>query len=265
MAKRPARTWTLVLSLGLPLVVVGGAAMVITFATLIDVARINGLPFPEMFPIVVDVGMVGTMITAAQLRLRGVDGRWLAYLAFIVLSLVSVVANGTHALHAADMTLTTPWAASLIGAVPSATLLVITHLVMKLIPDEKERMKLQQAREKHHLTETSKAVQGVTSHKPHPGDSSHAAMDEHPASGTREPSPTLTLVPTGAPQAGAVNFEEVQEQVLAHIAATGDKPTGKLVGEWLGGKSAKTGQRLLSKMTDNGLIETERQAVGGLP
>ena len=64
--RQPSRTWSTVLSLGIPLTIVGIASMMITFATVIDVARVNGIPFPVVFPIVVDVGMIATMITAAQ-------------------------------------------------------------------------------------------------------------------------------------------------------------------------------------------------------
>lgn len=249
--KTPARTWTLVLSLGAPLLVVGGAAMMITFATLIDVARINGLPFPEVFPIVVDVGMVASMVTAAQLRRLGIDGQWLAYCAFFVLSLVSVVANGTHALSTADLARTTPWAASLIGAVPSATLLVITHLVMKLVPDERERAKLQALR---HRAEprTVSAVPApappleVTSAAPSPVAAASPARTV-PAAPAAE---ALRLVPK--PAAPGLEESEVRERVLEHLRVQGARPTGAVVGEWLGGKSAKTGQRFLARMDEDG-------------
>lgn len=231
--------------------------MLITFATLIDVARINGLPFPEVFPVVVDVGMVASMITAAQFRLRGITGRWLAYLAFMVLSLVSVVANATHAQGAADLSQTTIWASALVGAVPSATLLVITHLVMKLIPDEKERTKLLLARERQTRTESSTAQSASAK----PGAPRRVAMSTRSADVSSDASPALTLVPVTADQSGA-DSAEVQEMILAHVAETGEKPTGKVVGEWLGGKSAKTGQRFLAKMAERQPHEHELEAVG---
>lgn len=146
--KHPSRTWSLVLTLGIPLAIVGASAMAISYATLIDVARVNGPPLPELFPVLVDVGTVATMVAAAQFRHRGVNGRWLAYATFIALSAVSIVANSTHAWRAADMTVTTPWAAALLAATPPAALLAITHLVMLLVPDQKERAKLHTARER---------------------------------------------------------------------------------------------------------------------
>ncbi|MGO2061598.1 DUF2637 domain-containing protein [Leucobacter sp. UCMA 4100] len=260
--KKPVRTWATLLTLGLPLLIVGLAAMMITFATLIDVARVNGLPFPEVFPVVVDVGMIASMIVAAQFRLKGIDGRWLAYLAFIVLSLVSVLANANHAQQTADMALTTPWAASLIGAVPSATLLVITHLVMKLIPDEKERQKLSTIREKQHLAPARPPVQAKAaepaSKQPLPTLESAADSTEVKA---ETPGGEITVL-RPLPLAEEKTDEEVETLVLEFIETNGTRPTGKVVGEWLGGKSAKTGQRFMQKMEQNNVLNEGIHLVG---
>lgn len=243
--KQPSRTWSLVLSLGIPLAIVGVSAMAISYATLIDVARVNGLPLPELFPVLVDVGTVATMIAAAQFRLRGVNGRWLAYATFIALSAVSIVANSTHAWRAADMSVTTPWAAALLAATPPAALLAITHLVMMLVPDEKERAKIQREREKDR----------VVVNAPKERRSEQRPIQIHPelatqAETTREP---LRLVSeaTKAPIA-QVSDSAVAEKVLAHVAEYGERPTGAVVGDWLGGKSAKTGQRFLAKLDATG-------------
>ncbi|GAA2823230.1 hypothetical protein FB468_1717 [Leucobacter komagatae] len=245
MKNKPTRNWHLVLTLGIPLTIVGASAMAISYATLIDVARVNGLPLPELFPVLIDVGTVATMIAAAQFRLRGIDGRWLAYVAFIALSAVSIVANASHAWRAADMTVTTPWAAAVLAATPPAALLAITHLVMMLIPDEKERAKLQAVREKQAEAEA-----------PHRQSTQQAASV--PASpvapaavvaAVSAPAAPLRLVEQNKP--AAADQAEVRNKVLAHIAEHGEKPTGAIVGDWLG-KSYKTGQRFLQKLEESG-------------
>lgn len=257
--KQPSRTWSTVLSLGIPLTIVGIASMMITFATLIDVARVNGIPFPVVFPIVVDVGMIATMITAAQFRLRGISGQWIAYVWFFTLSAVSVVANGTHALSTADMTQTTPWAASLIGAVPSATLLVITHLVMKTIPDENERAKLHALKERAHLAAARSAqpIQETVATVASPAPQLQETKREiAPAEVEIESIPALSK-----PRTTPVDQELVRARVLDHFTVSGERPTGVIVGEWLGGKSAKTGQRFLAKLEDEGAFDSPKPAL----
>lgn len=274
MAKKPTRSWGMVMSLGIPLAIVGASAMAISYATLIDVARVNGLPLPELYPILVDVGTVGTMIAASQFRMRGLPGRWLAYTSFILLSCVSIVANATHAWSAADLTVTTPWAAAILAATPPATLLAITHLVMMLIPDEKERAKLQALRERADGTSTrpTPAPKPARKEAPIPKEAvtnlpvlvtvAPERVDlEHPQSETLASAPGLSLETSSEDtqpiQMVALPVDQsdaaVQELVLRHLLVEGKRPTGKQVGEWLG-KTPKTGQRFLKKMEDEGLF-----------
>lgn len=236
MAKKPARTWHMVVSLGIPLTIVGVSAMAISYVTLIDVARVNGLPLPELFPILIDVGTVTCMIAAAQFRLRGIGGRWLAYVTFILLSVVSIIANASHAWRAADMMITTPWAAALLAATPPTALLAITHLVMTLIPDEKERTRLQAQRDREAAPQSGKAPKAD-------------AVAATPINQSGAESGTLRLVKSPAM---SVDQGAVREQIRAHYQATSERPTGAKVGEWLGGKSAKTGQRFLTKLEESG-------------
>ncbi len=135
MTMKPLKTRTFIITLALPLPVVGIAAMAVSYATLIDVARLNDLPLPELFPIIIDTGTIACMVAAAQFKLRKIKGRGLAYTTFLLLSAVSVAANGTHAQIAADFNHTTPLGAALIAAVPPLTLLSVTHLVMNLLPE----------------------------------------------------------------------------------------------------------------------------------
>lgn len=245
MAKKPARNWTMVASLGIPLSIVGVSAMAISYATLIDVARVNGLPLPELFPILVDVGTVATMIAAAQFRMRGVSGLWLAYSTFILLSLVSIVANATHAWRAADMTVTNPVAAAILAATPPTALLAITHLVMMLVPDEKERAKLNAIRDRSMQEQVAQKAEPKLPARVAAADAPAAAVAVKPALAVSSAAP-LRLVTE------AQERDEVREQILRYTLENGSRPTGAIVGEWLGGKSAKTGQRKLSEMTAAG-------------
>lgn len=257
MAKKPARTWTMVLSLGIPLSIVGAVAMAISYATLIDVARVNGLPLPELFPILVDVGSVTTMIAAAQFRLRGISGRWLAYSTFAVLSVVSIVANASHAGRAADLSVTTPWAAMVLAATPPAILLAITHLVMMSIPDDKERAKLQLQREKDRERAIDTAERKPQTAPPRPMQVPEAATRQQPVSVSADVSSPLAPAAVAEPQdrtpvEWSLHEQEkpvdVKAMVLAYHEEHGKNPTGAIVGEWLGGKSAKTGQRFLKEL-----------------
>jgi hypothetical protein len=270
----------MVLSLGVPLVIVGVSAMAISYATLIDVARVNGIPLPELFPVLVDVGTVATMIAAAQFRLRGVSGRWLAYTTFILLSGVSIVANATHAGRAADLTVTTPWAAAILAATPPAVLLAITHLVMMLVPDEKERAKLQALREQSERKAASAPQQTVTSPRrevtarhqaaaqlPEVNPAKEVSDDTAPVSVVDQYPAPLQLVQREEtmvqPKRSKASTDDtiVLERVLNYVEEQGKRPTGAIVGDWLGGKTSKTGQRFMQKHEDEISRIEEREAV----
>lgn len=296
--KRSGRTWGQILSLGVPLAVVGVSAMAISYATLIDVAKVNGLPLPELFPVLIDVGTVAAMVAAAQFRVNGLKGRWLAYTTFVALSVVSIVANSTHAGRAADLTMTTAWAAALLAATPPAALLAITHLVMMLIPDEKERAKIQAAKEEAAAVDAKRTEPQLPTQPPlrvvtrdgHPRGEAIALTPRPHVSAMQDKRETVTapypdtqastqvmldtgpvLVPelaepvslpmseteagtTPVVASGEVSADWVGDQVLAFIREHGKKPTGAMVGEWLGGKSPKTGQRFLRELTDTGPV-----------
>lgn len=258
MAKAPARTWATILSQAIPLSIVAVVAMAISYATLIDVARVNGLPLPELFPILIDVGSISCMISAGTFRRMGIGGRWLAYTTFALLSCVSIVANASHAGRAADMTLTTPWIAAVLAAVPPIVLIALTHLVMKAIPDEKERAKLHAVREAQARREQSQTV--TARPEPKPFDRPQPRSEATPVSmPTAEPAKTtaLRLVDETPRPVADVPDAEVEQKVLAYVAAEGKRPTGQVVADWLGGKSAKTGQRFLTRMDDAGLFDQD--------
>ena len=257
MAKKPSRTWGFAggMSPGLLIVVVG--SMAISFPTLTDVASLAGLPFPFAYPFIVDGGMLVGAVGAANKRLRGLPVRR-TYLGFAVLAIVSVVANAVHSAVAADP-MVPIWAAAILGAVPPATLLWATHEVMDLIPDEKERAKLQALREK---SDAKPAPRHVDAEPARDQRLPLAApvVDATPAraaalamTGTRDEVPApLSLV---TPQDEVADRETVRARVLTYIATEGKRPAGKLVGEWLGGKTPKTGQRFLAAMEEAGAFE----------
>lgn len=133
------RDWWSVLSLLVPLVIVGVAGMAMSYVTLIEVARVNGIPIPELFPVLVDMGTVACMIGAAQFRRFGMPGRMYATVTFFFLSSISVFANATHASRVVDVTSTSLWITIALATTPPVTMSAITHIVVKLIPDQKER------------------------------------------------------------------------------------------------------------------------------
>lgn len=256
MSKRPTRTWAMVASLGIPLSVVGVSAMAVSYATLIDVARVNGLPLPELFPVLVDVGTVACMIAAAQFRMRGMPGRWLAYLTFVALSAVSIVANASHAWRTADLTITNVWAATLLAATPPAALLAITHLVMMLIPDEKERAKLLAQRERQDAL-TSKRNPTTPTTVTSSGQSSSRVVQHAAVAGGAQ---QLRLIePSSSIEKDAVKAE-AGRRAVEYFRTEGRRPTGALVGEWLGGRTPKTGQRLMAALEAEGRFDEPADA-----
>lgn len=280
MAKKPSRTWGFVggMSPGLLIVVVG--SMAISFPTLTDVATLAGLPFPVAYPFIVDGGMLVGAVGAANKRLRGLP-TLRTYLGFAVLAVVSVVANAVHSAVEADP-IVPIWAAAVLGAVPPATLLWATHEVMDLVPDEKERAKLQALRER---PDSAPVRRSEAEKKPVPerkvpersefgqGEVAVSAVSptaraERPlvaavpaaAARTEVPAP-MGLLADATPQVLPVSDEEVRDRVVGYMRKEGRRPTGKLVGDWLGGKTSKTGQRFMKRMEDDGLLEMEMVAV----
>lgn len=270
-AKNQRRTWAGVTALVVPLVVVGVAAMAISYATLISVARVNGMPLPELFPVLIDVGTVACMVAAAQFRSHGINGRWLAYTTFAALSAISVFANATHAVDAADLSATTVGVAVLLAATPPAALLAITHIVMQLVPDAKEREKIAAAAAMRHpiardpLGEATPLTRQRTRNK--------SVASRHTLSGTTSRAPETTrkagdatadrddvtspLSPRAMHDAtgdtGAAGNASSRtgaswgvDTRIREVVTAGGMPTGKEVGEWLGGKSSRTGQRYLA-------------------
>jgi len=218
------RRWSLVL-LGAPLAVVGASAMAISYATLIDVARVNGMPLPELFPVVIDVGTVACMLAAAEFRRRSIRGGWLAYLTFSALSALSVFANAAHAISAADLNSTTAGVAVMIAATPPAALLAITHLVMRLVPVENTLPRPPSAQRSTAATRSTEL--------------SAAAA---PVELARQVATAIDAERTGA---SAFARKDVDDRIAAGIA-TGMLPTGREVGDWMGGKSSRTGQRYIA-------------------
>ena len=265
-AKNVKRTWGSVMSLVLPLVVVGASAMAISYATLIDVARVNGMPLPELFPILIDVGTVACMVAAAQFRTLGINGRWLAYATFFALSAISVFANATHALGAADLTSTTLGVAIMLAATPPAALVAITHLVMKLVPDIKERERIAAA-----SATRDGARHGAAGRAPRRDagarDNATTARPNAPTSTTQSVAVATTatdaddadmhasandsvarhrkpLTPAPAPQTSTGSWSA--DARIREALEQGVTPSGREVADWLGGKSTRTGQRYLA-------------------
>lgn len=246
--KPHSRSWAQILVLVVPLTIVGVSAMAISYLTLIDVARVNGLPLPELFPVLVDVGTVTCMIVAAQVRSTGRGSGVLAYLTFIGLSAISVLANMSHATRAADLLHTTLWAAMILAATPPAALLAITHLVMTLIPDERER-KVLAAR---HATLVSAAQATVPA--------SVASTNSAPVAAVAPV--TRQTTPARVAPAASLGEEEARAWVQGFVADHGVKPTGAQMEEALH-MNKRTAQRRLGEWfpNDEGLFPMGLRAV----
>jgi hypothetical protein len=265
-AKNVKRTWGSVMSLVLPLVVVGASAMAISYATLIDVARVNGMPLPELFPILIDVGTVACMVAAAQFRTLGINGRWLAYATFFALSAISVFANATHALGAADLTSTTLGVAIMLAATPPAALVAITHLVMKLVPDIKERERIAAASAtrdgaRHDAAGRASrrdvgALDNATTARPNAPTSTTQSVavattatdaddaDTHVSANDSVARHRKPRTPAPAPQTSTGSWSV--DARIREALEQGVTPSGREVADWLGGKSTRTGQRYLA-------------------
>ncbi|WP_053353903.1 DUF2637 domain-containing protein [Leucobacter musarum] len=268
MAKK-TRTWAHVLTLGIPLAVVGVAAMAVSYATLIDVAAVNGLPLPELFPVIIDVGSISCMVAAARSKNEGTRGRWLSHTTFFLLSVVSIMANASHAGRAADLALTSPWIAALIAAVPPFVMLSVTHQVMMTVPDEKERARIRAARERLDAAAVKRMPEApaVDAGRPAPAlgvTASAVSVPQRPVVMAAHTVPADTHLEDTVPvplrivsdDTGEIPEAVVRDRVLEFVDAEQKRPTGKLVGEWLGGKTPKTGQRFLKKMEDEGDFDT---------
>lgn len=254
------RGWSENLALLIPLAIVGVSGMAISYATLIDVARTNGLPLPELFPVLVDVGTIACLLADAQFRRSGISGRWIAGLTFVALSALSVFANATHAAQHADPAHTQVWVACILAATPPAALLSITHLVMKLMPHQFEPPP-------SGVSLPGRAAEPVTAGR-FVG-AAPAAADTYHLSTSPLPAPTVSAMPpvvntAEEPVPTAWQFEaettdvaadtemldgemidsvEVEQWLRAELTA-GRRPSGAEVGRRLG-KSAKSGQRFV--------------------
>lgn len=238
------------LSLLIPLTVVGGSGMAISYATLIDVANTNGLPLPELFPILIDVGTVACLVAADQFARLQIKGRWLATTTFAGLSALSVFANATHAATHADLAHTQVWIACVLAATPPAAMIAITHLWM-------------QCRAKRRTQPKQSQIVADAASGPGPV----LVLSEVTVNSSRREAPNLAVVATGltiedlpngssttgiATQAERISAPTivvesdltVQSWITEEIAA-GRKPTGAEVGRRLG-KSARAGQRVIA-------------------
>ena len=254
MAKNQTRTWTMVLSLGIPLMVVVLGAMLASFTALTDVARVNGVVFPWLLPVVVDVGMIGSNISTVYFRKLGIKGRWVAEVIFLAFAAVSVYANVTHAWLAADFTQTTILTAVIIAAIFPLGQLGVTHMVMMLIPDEKER-----ARQKRERAMTE-ARERVATPAATPAPSKPAPMPVAAPALASAPRPAAVPAPAGlraVPAPADTSDEAVRKRILEFVAREGKRPTGSQVSEWRGGGDRRTGTRFLKRMEEEGVLEPE--------
>lgn len=114
-------------------VLIGIGAAVLSFTALADLAVRAGTPrgLSYVWPIIVDGVIV--VATIAIVALRSADSRARAY-AWLLLgggAVISIIANGAHAVVAASAS-TPQWMAITVASVPPVVLLSITHLTVIL-------------------------------------------------------------------------------------------------------------------------------------
>jgi hypothetical protein len=206
------------------------------------------------------------MVAAAQFRTLGINGRWLAYATFFALSAISVFANATHALGAADLTSTTLGVAIMLAATPPAALVAITHLVMKLVPDIKERERIAAASATRDAARHDAAVRAPRSDT-RVSDNATTARPNAPTSTTQSVAVATTATdaddadmhasandsvarhrkpPTPAPAPQTSTGSWSVDARIREALEQGVTPSGREVADWLGGKSTRTGQRYLA-------------------
>lgn len=256
MAKKPARTWGMVFALGPLLAVVVIAAMWASFTALIDVARVNGVVVPALLPIVVDVGMIASNVASVYFRTLGLKGRALATVIFVGFASVSMYANITHAWLSADFSKTSIVTAVIIAAIFPAGQLGVTHMVMMLIPDQKERARLQ--RERQTASEAAPIAASET-RRSTPATTSSTTLS-NTVSGNVSPglAPALHAVPQI--EDADHTDDETRRRVLEYVEAEGKRPTGTMVSQWRGGGDRRTGTRFMKQMEKDGLLKAMEHA-----
>lgn len=114
-------------------VLIGLGAFWLSFTALADLARRAGTPesLSWVWPLIVDGVIVVATISVVALSGHGVRATRYPWLLLAGGAAVSVSANITHALIAADATVP-PVLAALVASVPPVVLLAITHLTVEL-------------------------------------------------------------------------------------------------------------------------------------
>lgn len=222
--------------LALTLLGLAAVSFTMSYSGLVAVAPWAGLPAVLYWtvPVMIDSGIVIFGLAVFVMRARSQLGALLyAWGLFALFTSLSIAANVMHAL---DATSGDEFHRRVTGAVIAGTapFLVATasHMLTLTVIEPAEK-----------LVETTKAVKArVSAPAPNPTPPG-AAVTARPSS------PAAVTVATQAPPArvAGVSVSQVDERIRAALRA-GSVPTGRDVGDWLGGKSPRTGQRHLATL-----------------
>lgn len=148
------------------------AAFLLSYVSLRDLAALAGIPAEQawLWPLIVDGVILEATISVVALRDGASTARRYAWFLLVAGAAVSVAANITHAVVAADARVPA-LVAALVASVPPLVLVAMTHLTAELIRNAAPR----------------------TSRSPHP----EAALEVLPATGA------LPEIITGAPNSGS--------------------------------------------------------------
>lgn len=165
-----AVTGTILLALG---------AFWLSFTTLRDLAVLSGISGEQawIWPLIVDGVILEATISVVALRNSATAARRFAWLLLAAGAGVSVAANITHAVVAAD-TRVPALIAALVASVPPLVLLAMTHLTVE-------------------LTRNTNPVVAAT------GSRQHAVIEEARPAGHQRVTPTVRPVPSGVESASA--------------------------------------------------------------
>lgn len=176
-------------------IAIAAAAFTLSFTALHDLAVLAGIPPGQawLWPLVVDGVILEATISVVALRDSATQAKRFAWLLPTSGAGISVAANITHAIVAADASVPA-MVAALVASVPPLTLLAMTHLTVELIR-----------------------------HTPHPQPASPAHEEEPPAS-SRLPSTAVIPAEPTPPELHSHPGEDTT--VALPGTGGGDEPTG---------------------------------------
>lgn len=148
-------------------IVLAAGAFVLSFASLTDLAKLAGInaTLAWIWPLIVDGLIVVSTMSIVALASHGRRALTYPWALLAGGALVSVAANATHAILAADGAVPVIVSA-LVASVPPVVLLAVTHLSVVLVQRSAEPVPKQKS-ERRSVQASSPAVSATVLHAPH--------------------------------------------------------------------------------------------------